>query len=72
MSDPVTEEERLRCDLTGAGAGPAENIVSTACPACSTRFAMLARYNAEGWHLRCTACGWAGTGELKAHKPKRQ
>ena len=65
MSQPKTEFERKQFALTADAAGPAENVVSTACPECGIRFAMLARYDAEGWHLRCTLCGTLATGELK-------
>jgi predicted RNA-binding Zn-ribbon protein involved in translation (DUF1610 family) len=66
MSRPVTDAESEQEQRTAARAGPAENVVSTACPECDVRFAMLAQRCATGWHLRCTECGWAGTGELKS------
>jgi hypothetical protein len=66
MSQPKTPEEQARHDATASVAGPAENVVSTACPSCGVRFAMLATYKADGWHLRCTSCGQRAHGELKA------
>jgi DNA-directed RNA polymerase subunit RPC12/RpoP len=65
VSLPQTATERQQLRLTEAAAAGAENTVSTACPECGTRFAMLARFNASGWHLRCTLCGCRRTGELK-------
>lgn len=65
MSRPVTTAERDQEQLTATCAGLAENVVSTACPSCEVRFALLASYDAAGWHLRCTLCFWTGTGELK-------
>lgn len=65
MSNPVTDEEKLRASLTLSCAGMTDNLVSTACPGCDTRFAMLARYDAGGWHLRCTVCAYYCDGELK-------
>lgn len=65
MSRPVTDAEREQEVITQQVAGPAENVVSTGCPECGTRFAILAKLDAEGWHLRCTVCGWHGDGELK-------
>ena len=65
VSEPRTGEEHLRAAQTQLAAGPAENLVSTACPGCGVRFAMLARLDAGGWHLRCTACRHTCDGELK-------
>lgn len=65
MSAPRTAAERGQYARTARVAGPAENVVSTACPECGVRFAVLARYDAEGWHLRCTLCGVRFKGELK-------
>jgi predicted RNA-binding Zn-ribbon protein involved in translation (DUF1610 family) len=68
MSQPRTVEEWKQQSATAAVAGPADNVVSTACPSCGVRFAMLASYSTRGWWLRCTLCGDAGYGELKAKK----
>jgi predicted RNA-binding Zn-ribbon protein involved in translation (DUF1610 family) len=65
MSEPRTDFEREQFWLTEAVADRDENVVSTACPQCGTRFAMLARCDTEGWHLRCTLCGCRREGELK-------
>lgn len=65
MSLPETAEEREQYDAAEAVAGPAENVVSTACPVCGVRFALLARYKYDGWHLRCVPCGYQTKGELK-------
>lgn len=65
MSEPRTDFEKEQALLTLDAAGPAENLVSTACPGCNIRFAMVAKYDAEGWHLRCTLCGYRCEGELK-------
>jgi ribosomal protein S27E len=65
MSRPVTDAEREQDQRTNQAAGPAENVVSTACPGCEVRFACLVTYDRAGWHLRCTLCGWVGMGELK-------
>ena len=69
MSLPVTAEEKARHDATASAAGPADNVVSTACPQCHTRFAMLAKFKADGWHMRCTVCGGSFRGELKTTTP---
>lgn len=65
MSLPVTDEERRQAAETTSCAGLTENLVSTACPACAVRFALLGKLDAAGWHLRCTCCDWTGNGELK-------
>jgi hypothetical protein len=72
MSLPKTDAERAQHDMTAAQAGPAENVVSTACAECDTRFACLAEFRVwntgdemPGWRLRCTVCGHVGMGELK-------
>jgi predicted RNA-binding Zn-ribbon protein involved in translation (DUF1610 family) len=65
MSQPRTQEEFWQYEATTAVAGLADNVVSTACPSCGIRFAMLAAYKADGWHLRCTQCGERFHGELK-------
>lgn len=65
MSLPQSNAEWARFNATARYAGPAENIVSTACPDCGTRFAMLAELKADGWHLRCTECDARAMGELK-------
>ena len=66
MSEPRTASEREQAEQTLAMAGQSENLVSTACPACGTRFAMLAKFYADAQLLRCTVCGWHGHGQLKA------
>jgi DNA-directed RNA polymerase subunit M/transcription elongation factor TFIIS len=73
VSIPRTEGEKTRFETTRLQAGPAENVVSTACPACGVRFVMLAHYQLTNnspdvmpfWYLRCTVCGEERTGELK-------
>lgn len=66
MSQPRTEEEWAQHDATARAAGPAENVVSTACWSCGVRFAVLATLKHDGWwHLRCTQCGKRARGELK-------
>jgi hypothetical protein len=65
VSKPVTDAERAQADKTLLQAGPSENLVSTACPVCGVRFAMLARYVVSFWYLRCTECGAERTGEPK-------
>lgn len=70
MSDPKTEQEREQFYATLAVAGWTENVVSTACSECGTRFAMLARFGhytdgPPGWQVRCTLCSFEGGGELK-------
>ena len=76
MSLPVTPEEKRRYSETVAGALPGENVVSTACPECHTRFAMLATWKRDAsgkpdWFLRCVVCGTSCKGELKpmSHSP---
>lgn len=73
MSRPVTQEERSQERETQAMAGPTDNVVSTACPRCHTRFATLAHYARDEngvptWFLRCTVCGNRATGDLKPRK----
>lgn len=65
MSRPKNGAERAQELRTLDVAGPTGNVVSTACPECGTRFALVAKLDAEGWRLRCTVCGWHGDGELK-------
>jgi hypothetical protein len=66
MSLPRTEEELAQYTRTLAHAGfGAPSVVSTACPGCKTRFAMLAMYGPGGWLLRCTLCRTGRRGELK-------
>lgn len=70
MSLPVGDAEWARYNKTADQAGPAENIVSTACPDCGTRFAMLAKFRASAdgppqWRLRCVNCGSSYEGDLK-------
>lgn len=73
MSQPVTDDEKRQFALTEASAGPTENTVSTACPKCAVRFAMLAHYGRHDpadpkclvWLLRCTLCAWTGLGDLE-------
>jgi hypothetical protein len=43
VSDPVTEEEYAQAAATLATAAGDELLVSTACPGCGTRFALLVR-----------------------------
>jgi predicted RNA-binding Zn-ribbon protein involved in translation (DUF1610 family) len=64
MSVPKTEGEIAQCKHTELQAGPAENVVSTACPECGLRFAMLATFRVTDtgddmphWRLRCVNCG---------------
>lgn len=65
MSLPRTNEEEAQFERTWAQAGPTENLVSTACPACYARFALLGTYRKEGWLLRCVNCGHRCRGGLK-------
>jgi predicted RNA-binding Zn-ribbon protein involved in translation (DUF1610 family) len=65
MSLPAGDAEWRRYNQTAALAGPAENIVSTACPDCGVRFVMLATLRADGWFLRCANCDARRMGELK-------
>jgi hypothetical protein len=65
VSQPRTSQELADFAITEQLAGPAENVVSTQCPHCHIRFAMLATYSRAGWHLRCTRCSHQTTGELK-------
>lgn len=65
MSLPVTAAERAQFLETQGQARPAENVVSTACPQCGVRFALVAHLDAGGWNLRCTLCGYSGKGSLK-------
>lgn len=65
MSAPKTDEEIRQSIETQCDAGPAENVVSTACPACGVRFAMVAKFDWDSWHLRCTLCGHQCKGKLK-------
>jgi len=57
---------------TLAFAGPAENVVSTACTHCNRRFTQLAEFKCWDagdtnpyWKLRCTHCGHRSNGSLK-------
>ena len=43
MSDPKTAAEAAQAEATLAVALPSELLVSTACPECATRFALLVR-----------------------------
>jgi hypothetical protein len=71
VSQPKTGAEQEQHDATAAVAGMSENVVSTECPECHVRFAMLAHYGhhddsgTPGWLLRCTLCGHLTGGELK-------
>ena len=65
MSLPVTQEERDQLAATQAVAGFTDNVVSTACPNCGVRFAVLAKLSSDGWRLRCTLCGCTPRGELR-------
>lgn len=65
MSLPKTDEEVAQFYQSKQAAGPGENVVSTACPACQVRFAVVAKFTRAGWHLRCTRCSRNGKGELK-------
>lgn len=66
MSLPSSPEEEARLTLTLRAARGSENAVSTACPSCGTRFALLARFTLEhGWLLRCTLCAARFAGQLK-------
>lgn len=72
MSAPRTPAEWARHDITLNCAGQAENVVSTACPECATRFACLAQFKVWDagntqpyWKLRCTVCLHTFTGSLK-------
>lgn len=56
MSDPKTAEEFRQRDITLAAADPGDSLVSTACPNCGVRFAMLARY-----YLKTKPAALAGT-----------
>lgn len=68
MSLPQTDQEWAQYHAADAASGLTENVVSTACPRCQTRFALVAKFSADGWRLRCTRCGWTGEGELKTGK----
>ena len=68
MSLPQTDQERAQYRAANAASGLTENVVSTACPGCRVRFALVAKFSAGGWRLRCTSCGWTGEGELKQGK----
>ena len=72
MSIPRTEDEIAQAKRTELQAGPAENVVSTACVNCGMRFATLATFRVwdcgdgmPGWRLRCVNCGDTAAGELK-------
>lgn len=65
MSLPQTDAEVAQYASTLQAAGRTENVVSTACPECQTRFSVVAKYEMDGWHLRCTRCGRTFRGELK-------
>jgi hypothetical protein len=72
MSAPRTPEEWARHDATQRCAGPAENVVSTACPECGIRFACLAQFKCWDagdtqpyWKLRCVLCLHTFAGSLK-------
>lgn len=70
MSAPRTEEERFQAEITLQHASLAENLVSTACPGCGVRFAMLAKWQRDenevpAWFLRCVRCGHQCKGETK-------
>lgn len=66
MSLPVTDEEKRQCDATLDQRTGTENVVSTACPGCGTRFALLAKHHGGSeWHLRCVLCGYVTKGEPK-------
>ena len=43
MSDPRTPEEHAQAHKTRQQAADGEDVVSTACPGCNTRFALLMR-----------------------------
>ena len=67
---PATDAEREQEAATLRVAGRTENVVSTACPQCGVRFAVLATWGCSeegkaGWQLRCTLCPWRGKGSLK-------
>jgi hypothetical protein len=72
MSAPRTPEEWDRHNVTLTFAGPAENVVSTACENCEQRFVQLAEFKCWDagdtnpyWKLRCTSCGHRCNGSLK-------
>ena len=65
MSLPETDAEQEQLDKTLAARFGTENVVSTACPECGTKFAMLTRFASGDWGLRCTVCGVTAKGELK-------
>jgi|HubBroStandDraft_2_1064218.scaffolds.fasta_scaffold1981209_2 hypothetical protein len=72
MSAPRTEEEWARHNSTQDQAGPAENVVSTACENCELRFTQLAEFKCWDagdtnpyWKLRCVNCGNSSKGVLK-------
>lgn len=65
VSQPQDDDERAMLRRLESIAGPADNPVSTACPSCNTRFAMLAKYGQDGWRLRCTVCLSHFDGSLK-------
>lgn len=65
MSLPKNGAEWAQASKTQGCASMTENLVSTACPRCGVRFALLAHYYANCWMLRCVECLWNGPGELK-------
>jgi DNA-directed RNA polymerase subunit M/transcription elongation factor TFIIS len=79
VSLPASDAERNRYRKTEEQAGPAENVASTACPQCGTRFVLLARFRIIDpaheeppvWMLRCVNCGYAARGELKIPDPPK-
>ena len=76
MSEPKTQGELRQAALTMGAAGPTENLVSTECPVCHIRFAMVARLagseTGPAWKLRCTMCGAQRDGELEMRRFLRQ
>ena len=72
MSLPKTEDELAQAQRAETQAGPAENLVSTACPECGARFAMLATFRVwdcgddmPHWRVRCVNCGAERMGLLQ-------
>lgn len=65
MSLPKNDLERAQMDKTLSLRIGCENVVSTACPECGVRFALLVIHRAGVWLLRCVECGWLGDGEPK-------